>query len=53
MPKKTKRQCLILKVDLVDWGFLVYMLMRMGFCDKWINWMKACVCSGSMSILVN
>ncbi|XP_024626859.1 uncharacterized protein [Medicago truncatula] len=57
--KKVKKQCLILKVDFekacdsVDWGFLVYMLVRMGFSDKWVNWMKACVCGGSMSILVN
>lgn len=48
--RKVKKQCLILKVDFekacdsVDWGFLVYMLVRMGFSDKWVNWMKACVC---------
>ena len=57
--KKSKKQCLILKVDFekaydsVDWGFLVYMLKRVGFCDKWVEWMKTCVCGGSMSILVN
>jgi hypothetical protein len=57
--KKAKRQCLILKVDFekandsVDWGFLEYMLMRVGFCNKWVEWMKTCVCGGSMSILVN
>ena len=57
--KKSNRQTLILKVnfekayDLVDWGFLVYMLRRMGFDEKWVGWMKACVCGGSMSVLVN
>jgi hypothetical protein len=52
----TNVDCLILKVDFekaydsVDWGFLVYMMRRVGFSSKW---MKACVCGGSMSILVN
>ena len=45
--KKSNEQCLILKVDFekaydsVDWGLLVYMLRRVGFCEKWIGWMKA------------
>ena len=53
------QECLILKVDFekaydsVEWSFLVYMLRRVGFAEKWIAWMKACVCGGSMSILVN
>ncbi|MCI18199.1 LINE-1 reverse transcriptase like, partial [Trifolium medium] len=29
------------------------MLRRFGFCDKWRAWMRACVCSGNMSVLVN
>jgi hypothetical protein len=28
-------------------------MRRMGMCDKWVAWMKACVFGGSMSILVN
>ncbi|RHN54844.1 putative RNA-directed DNA polymerase [Medicago truncatula] len=57
--RRANRECLILKVDFekaydtVDWGFLEYMLKRVGFCTKWINWMKACVFGGNMSILVN
>jgi hypothetical protein len=57
--KKLKKECLIFKVDFekaydsVDWGFLDYMLRRVGFGDKWCSWMKACVCSGNMSVLVN
>jgi hypothetical protein len=57
--KKTGKDCLIFKVDFekaydsVDWGFLDYMLCRFGFGVKWRGWMKACVCSGNMSVLVN
>jgi len=57
--KKFNKECLILKVDFekaydsIDWSFLVYMMKRVGLCSKWIAWMKACVCGGSMSILVN
>jgi len=29
------------------------MMRRVGICEKWVAWMKACVCGGSMSILVN
>ncbi|WJX66076.1 hypothetical protein P8452_50669 [Trifolium repens] len=57
--KKTGKDCLILKVDFekaydsVNWEFLDYMLRRFGFSVKWRKWMKACVCGGSMSCLVN
>ncbi|GAU40168.1 hypothetical protein TSUD_292720 [Trifolium subterraneum] len=57
--KKTGKECLILKVDFekaydsVDWGFLDYMLQRFGFCAKWRAWVRACVCAGKMSVLLN
>jgi len=59
LTKKSNRECLILKVDFekaydsVDWGFLEYMMRRVGLCEKWVRWMKACVFGGSVSILVN
>jgi hypothetical protein len=59
LAKRSKRECLILKVDFekayvfVDSGFLEYMMRRVGLCDKWVMWMKACVFGGNMSILVN
>lgn len=59
LAKKSKRECLILKVDFekaydsVDWGFLEYMMKRVGMCDTWILWMKVCVFGGNMSILIN
>jgi hypothetical protein len=59
LAKKSGRACLILKVDFekaydsVDWSFLEYMLRRFGFRGKWIEWIKACVCAGNLSVLVN
>ena len=29
------------------------MLRRMGFCDRWVSWIKGCLNSASISILVN
>jgi hypothetical protein len=59
LAKKNRRECLIFKVDFekaydsVDWGFLEYMLRRFGFCDLWIDWIRACVFAGNLSVLVN
>ena len=59
LAKRAKRLCLILKVDFekaydsVNWGFLKYMMRRVGMDEKWIRWMKACTFGGNMSILVN
>ncbi|GAU36760.1 hypothetical protein TSUD_213250 [Trifolium subterraneum] len=59
LAKKSKRDCLIFKVDFekaydsVDWGFLEYMLGRCGFCGKWIGWIRVCVFAGNLSVLVN
>jgi hypothetical protein len=59
LAKRTKKECVIFKVDFekaydsVSWSFLKYMLRRVGFGDKWRAWMKACVCCGKLSVLVN
>lgn len=59
LAKWWKDKCLLLKLDFekaydsVDWGFLEYMLIRMGFDSQWRNWMKACIKSTTMSVLVN
>jgi hypothetical protein len=56
--KKTKKECIIFKVDFekaydsVDWRFLEYMLQRCGFNAKWIEWVKVCVFAGNLSVLV-
>lgn len=57
--RKKKKQCLIFKVgfkkthDSEDWSFFENMMGRVRMCPKWVAWMNACVCEGSMSILVN
>ncbi|WJX93090.1 hypothetical protein P8452_74658 [Trifolium repens] len=57
--KKEKKECIIFKVDFekaydsVDWGFLEYMLRRLGFSEKWIEWIRVCVFAGNLSVLVN
>lgn len=56
--KDKKQQCLIFKVDFekaydsMRWKFLYYMLSRLGFCDLWIKWIKGCLESASLSVLV-
>ncbi|KAK7255667.1 hypothetical protein RIF29_29084 [Crotalaria pallida] len=57
--KRRKKSCFIMKLDFekaydsVSWEFLEYMMRRVNFDEKWILWMKSCVFSGNMSILVN
>ena len=57
--KRCKKPCLVFKVDYekahdsVSWSFLIYMMRRLGFCPKWIQWISGCLHSASMSILVN
>lgn len=44
LAKRANRECLILKVDFekaydsVDWGFLEYMMRRVGMDEKWVRW---------------
>ena len=57
--KRSQKSCLVFKVDYekaydsVSWGFLSYMLRRMDFCSKWIQWVEGCLKSASVSVLVN
>ena len=54
-----RRPVLICKLDLekaydsVDWDFLDYFLLRMGFGSKWRKWIKECVSSACFSIIIN
>nr|KYP72194.1 Transposon TX1 uncharacterized [Cajanus cajan] len=57
--RRMRKTCIFFKVDFekaydsVSWSFLLYMLQRLGFDDCWISWIKECLCSSSMSVLVN
>jgi len=59
LAKRKRKECLLLKVDFekaydfVNWKYLKYMLKRMGFGQRWLAWMEACVFISSMSVLVN
>ena len=39
--------------DHVNWGFLMYMLQRCGFSDKWRKWILCCISTVKFSILIN
>ena len=39
--------------DSVDWKFLYYMMGILGFNERWIKWIRACLTSVTVSILVN
>ena len=57
--KRKKKECVVFKVDYVkaydsvSWEFIYYMLRRLGFNGKWIEWIKNCLESSSISVLVN
>lgn len=57
--KRSRKPTFLLKVDFekaydsVNWGFLFYMLRRLKFRERWIRWVKGCLSSASVSILVN
>jgi len=57
--KKEKKTSVMVKVDFeksydsVDWELLYYMMGRLGFNDKWVKWIKMCLESATISILIN
>jgi len=57
--RRNGRRGLCLKVDYekaydsVSWEFLFYMLQRLDFHSKWLKWVKWCLESASVSVLVN
>jgi hypothetical protein len=59
LAKKSRKECLIFKADFekaydsVSWNFLEYMMQRFSFGVRWRRWIKACIFSGNLSILVN
>ena len=57
--KSRKKSCVFFKSDFEKaydserWEFIYYMLERLDFCGKWICWIKGCLESASVSVLVN
>lgn len=57
--KKARRQGVILKLDFekaydsVNWAFLFSMLFRFGFGDRWTAWIRECVSTARLLVLVN
>ncbi|RVX15158.1 Exocyst complex component SEC3A [Vitis vinifera] len=39
--------------DNVDWSFLLTVMQKMGFGEKWIGWIKWCISTASFSVLIN
>ncbi|GAU40243.1 hypothetical protein TSUD_219530 [Trifolium subterraneum] len=61
MKRKTRgyKGELALKIDIskaydrVEWGFLKGMFTKMGFSEKWIQWMMLCASSVNYTVLMN
>jgi hypothetical protein len=59
LAKRRKDECFLFKVyferayDTVSWLFLERMMVKLGFAEGWLKWMRACIFEISMSILVN
>ena len=57
--KRSHKPCLVFKVDYeraydsISWEFLSYMMIKLGFCQKWISWIEGCLKSATVSVLVN
>ncbi|KAI3771839.1 hypothetical protein L6452_03008 [Arctium lappa] len=57
--RKAKKKALVFKVDFdkaydsVEWEFLLHAMSEMGFGTKWCKWVKACLISSTISVLVN
>ncbi|GKA19575.1 RNA-directed DNA polymerase, eukaryota [Tanacetum coccineum] len=57
--KKEGIELLLFKVDFekafdsINWKFMFDVMRQMGFGSKWCKWIKACLSSASVSVLVN
>ncbi|GLU16530.1 hypothetical protein SLE2022_329610 [Rubroshorea leprosula] len=57
--KQRKQQAFIFKADFekaydcVDWSYLDWMMSRFGFGGKWRRWIRECLSTARVSVLVN
>lgn len=57
--KRNKKDMVLFKVDFekaydsVSWNFLDYMMSRMGFNQLWRKWIRKCLQTASVSVLIN
>ncbi|PNY11621.1 cysteine-rich receptor-like protein kinase, partial [Trifolium pratense] len=59
LAKRRKDCCLLFKVDFeraydtISWNYLESMMLKMGFAERWMKWIRACIFNSSMSVLIN
>ncbi|KAL0378395.1 UNVERIFIED_CONTAM: LINE-1 retrotransposable element O protein [Sesamum radiatum] len=57
--KKGPKSFMAIKIDLmkaydrVEWPFLLQVLRRLGFCDKFVDLIQQCITTSSFSLLIN
>ncbi|RVX05699.1 LINE-1 reverse transcriptase-like [Vitis vinifera] len=39
--------------DKVDWNFILTIMKKMGFGEKWIRWIQWCISTASFSVMIN
>ncbi|WKA06987.1 hypothetical protein VitviT2T_024859 [Vitis vinifera] len=56
---KNNESAILCKLDIekaydnVDWTFILTVMQKMGFGEKWIRWIKWCISTASFSVMVN
>ena len=56
---RRKESGLLCKLDIkkaydhINWEFVLLVLEKIGFGNRWVNWVKWCISTASFSILVN
>ena len=57
--QKRKERGILCKLDIekaydqINWKFILKVLKKMGFGNKWVNWIEWCISTATFSVLVN